>query len=1813
MSGLNNTMVCNTSPRVYASGQMSCQVRNPTLQAIYPLDSSLTFIRTIEPDLTPLANVSSFGVAGSLYAQLHYAGVEQFYCHADSCIQELDGDNSTSAGVIWTCQDLQCTCRPDTTFCGGVPETNLTAVINSLGGTLTVGCDSPNNDTHTSSCSFKQGTLQSLFGAGGLSLDGCTFGDHDEEKPLGGGVIAGLAVVGALVFAALLVLAIGLWRQRSAKRRGPKTISAGGIAVKWHSVSYSIPPGGQFTRKIFGSAGLDEKVVLDSVSGRVTHGQMMAILGPSGAGKTTLVEILAGKNKSGGPRIGFVPQQDILPPTLTVYEALLFAAQLRLPESIPEWEKQERIEKILMKLGIDKIRDSRIGHSAEASGSKVRGISGGEMRRVSIGLELIASPDILILDEPTSGLDSVSAAKVASALHSIAHDTEHPTAVIASIHQPSSRLYQTFDTVLLLSYGRALYSGPGRSAPADYFASHASSFSVPTCPPDYNPADYLLEVASDPPVGLFQLSHNHTQTTSTITNGNGHSGNGATIRPSIEQRQSTTLTNEKAGYRDAVLAEPVYTHEPKKTASWWKRASSGSYATTFLTQLQVLCGREMKVLRRDYSLFFAHVAVSSVLGVFCGGLYYQTGITIAGFQSRVGCLFFLGALIAFSALSALYNVVETRPLFLRERSSSYYSPTAWLLSRFIFDVIPLRIIPTIIVSTITYWMAGLAPDAEHFFKFLFILVLYTLAMTLFNFLLGTLFNNGGIAILLSALSALYQMTFAGFFVHLSDIPPVLRWLQWLCPLKYTLEALCVNEVGAGLMIQDTLEGVPVNVSATLIMNMLFGFGSNNYYRDVLVFNSSGYFESDDPEFLEALQNAVLPGDIGYESDKAESSKKPATINNKRPRDEEHEPEDMDTYGPSKFGGFGEYMRRKRAKLQIQNNNIDSQSNQIFKGIAIYINGYTDPSVQVLRELIVKHGGVFQPYLDKKALVTHIITCSLTPAKIREFQHMKVVRPVWLVDSAARGVLLNWRDYVFKPGQRAEAMQGVATSQATLPKPTAVASSSKSTIQAPSRATDEPRAPGYASHRSNPNASRLMADPNWRAAHTSAAPTFIEGYYKNSRLHHLSTWKAELKKLISEAQQRAQIAPVKASVNGSPLKIGSGTSMKGSELILRSPSKRHDKGKARALDDDEKVIMHCDFDCFFVSAGLLERPQLRGQPVVVCHSQGGQGGMSSTSEIACASYEARAKGVKNGMSLQQARKLCPGVMTIPYEFEKYKEVSLKFYTVLMGYVDDLEAVSVDEALIDVTTWVRDKLAAGSASRDQAKELAERLRREVKAATGCEISVGISRNILLARLATRRAKPAGSYHLTSTEVPTFLAPLSISDLPGFGHSAKQKIEDKFKTTRLGDLLSKSKHDLSEVLGPKTGEKLWNAIRGIDDRVLESEKKRSSVSSEINYGIRFENSDQARAFIFQMAEEVSKRLKDVSMRGRSITLKIMKRDPKAPVEAPKFLGHGACDVFNKQMPIAGPAGNATDDHLVIGDHAWRLLRSFNFDPKELRGIGIHIAKLEPTRPVQLPNTRNTRLPFKPIASPPKKPAFRQPAPPPVVDPPKPEFDLPSFSQVDKSVYSVLPEDVRAELDAEYKRRSITPAAPDPNKPVLPPYKGPPGTKEAKLAAAIRKVAQELVEKSKASTSPQLHRLLSKRPKGLRKVVRMSPEELRELNIDPDIFAVLPPDIQREQVLMARHEKETGKLPAPPKKRRVIKPVFRSRLTPSMIRRLPNPQAKYAKPVFLKQRGPKKGEKLYFSETDDVQNVIEKWVNGFLLTDGQLEITVWRELSPC
>ena len=333
----------------------------------------------------------------------------------------------------------------------------MTSTINSLSGPLTILCD------NTNTCYFQQQIINNLFGSSGLALQGCTYGECVTQyvidssngtlssgqttgsSPLSPGVIAGLAVVGALVGLGLAGVVWGWILQRAARKRSFDGGHNGGVDVRWTNVSYFVRSSGR------------DKTILDSVNGHVAAGELMAVLGPSGAGKTTLVELIAGKAKSGlftgsitfpslangrRPRVAFVPQTDILPAVLTVREALAFAASLRLPESLSSERKAALVSTIISKLGLEDVAETRIG----ATDGTGRGISGGEARRVSIGLELVGCPDILVCDEPTSGLDSVSARRVVNVLTEVARgggelfgsveENSKGVAVICSVHQP---------------------------------------------------------------------------------------------------------------------------------------------------------------------------------------------------------------------------------------------------------------------------------------------------------------------------------------------------------------------------------------------------------------------------------------------------------------------------------------------------------------------------------------------------------------------------------------------------------------------------------------------------------------------------------------------------------------------------------------------------------------------------------------------------------------------------------------------------------------------------------------------------------------------------------------------------------------------------------------------------------------------------------------------------------------------------------------------------------------------------------------------------------------------------------------------------------------------------------------------------------------------------------------------------------------------------------------------------------------------------------------------------------------------------------
>ncbi|CAN1334308.1 ABC transporter G family member 26 [Linum perenne] len=215
------------------------------------------------------------------------------------------------------------------------------------------------------------------------------------------------------------------------------------------------------------------KQILKGITGSIGPGEILALMGPSGSGKTTLLKIIGGRltdNVKGKITVGFVTQDDVLLPQLTVEETLVFAAFLRLPGNMSRQQKYARVEIIMKDLGLERCRHTRIG------GGFIKGISGGERKRTSIGHEILVDPSLLLLDEPTSGLDSTSANRLLQILQGLA--------------KPSSRIFHTFDKILLISDGYPVYNGRARDS-MDYFASLRFMPEIAM-----NPAEFMLDLAT---------------------------------------------------------------------------------------------------------------------------------------------------------------------------------------------------------------------------------------------------------------------------------------------------------------------------------------------------------------------------------------------------------------------------------------------------------------------------------------------------------------------------------------------------------------------------------------------------------------------------------------------------------------------------------------------------------------------------------------------------------------------------------------------------------------------------------------------------------------------------------------------------------------------------------------------------------------------------------------------------------------------------------------------------------------------------------------------------------------------------------------------------------------------------------------------------------------------------------------------------------------------------------------------------------------------------------------------------------------------
>lgn len=513
-------------------------------------------------------------------------------------------------------------------------------------------------------------------------------------------------------------------------------------------------------------------------------GEVLALMGPSGSGKTTLLNLLGGRLTQPGvggsvtyndqpfskflkSRIGFVTQDDVLFPHLTVRETLTYAAYLRLPKSLTKQQKEERALDVISELGLERCQDTMIG------GSFVRGVSGGERKRVSIGNEILINPSLLFLDEPTSGLDSTTALRTIQILQDIA---EAGKTVLTTIHQPSSRLFHRFDKLILLGKGSLLYFGKASEA-MDYFSSIGCSPLIAM-----NPAEFLLDLAngnaSDVTVpseleDKVQMGNSETET----TNGKPHP---AMIHEYlVEAYESRVAEKEK---RKLMVPIPI-DEEFKSKISSVKR----EWGASWWEQYRILFWRGLKERRHEY---FSWLRITQVLAtaVILGMLWWQSDSkTQNGLQDQAGLLFFIAVFWGFfPVFTAIFTFPQERAMLIKERAADMYKLSAYFLARTTSDL-PLDLVLPVLFLLVVYFMAGLRKDAGTFFMTVLAVLLCIVAAQGLGLAIGASLMDLKKATTLGSVTVMTFMLAGGFFVK--KVPIFVSWIRYLSFNYHTYKLL----------------------------------------------------------------------------------------------------------------------------------------------------------------------------------------------------------------------------------------------------------------------------------------------------------------------------------------------------------------------------------------------------------------------------------------------------------------------------------------------------------------------------------------------------------------------------------------------------------------------------------------------------------------------------------------------------------------------------------------------------------------------------------------------------------------------------------------------------------------------------------------------------------------------------------------------------------------------------------------------------------------------------------------------------------------
>ncbi|KAG4211605.1 hypothetical protein ERO13_A02G107103v2 [Gossypium hirsutum] len=547
------------------------------------------------------------------------------------------------------------------------------------------------------------------------------------------------------------------------------------ICLKFEDVTYKVTVKGEKTPDA-------NKYILHEITGLVHPGEVLALMGPSGGGKTTLLNLLSGRikldsgtitynnqpySKSLKWRIGFVLQDDVAFPHLTVKETLTYAALLRLPNTLTMQQKKERATCVISELGLERCQNTVVG------GTFLRGISGGERKRVCIANEILLNPSLLLLDEPTSGLDSTTALQIVKMLRNIARSGK---TVVTTIHQPSSRLFSKFDKLILLGKGSSLYFGKASDAML-YFSSMGCSPLIAM-----NPAEFLTDLAngnikdksvpSDLEDKFFPRNNSLDMK------------HGELSQVDVHEYLVEAYAVKEAKLGKTKLIKPLLIDaEPRMKA----RSSTMEWGATWWDQLSILFRRGLKERRHEY---FSCIRITQVFStaIVMGLLWWRSDASSPkGLQDQAGLLFFISVFWAFFPMfTAIFTFPQERVMLAKERSVGMYRLSAYLLARMISDL-PLDLILPLVFLVIVYLMAGLKSTFTAFSLTMLTVFLSVVAAQGLGLTIGAAFMDVKKASTLASVIIMTSMLSGGFFIQ--KVPVFMSWVRYISFTYHTYRLL----------------------------------------------------------------------------------------------------------------------------------------------------------------------------------------------------------------------------------------------------------------------------------------------------------------------------------------------------------------------------------------------------------------------------------------------------------------------------------------------------------------------------------------------------------------------------------------------------------------------------------------------------------------------------------------------------------------------------------------------------------------------------------------------------------------------------------------------------------------------------------------------------------------------------------------------------------------------------------------------------------------------------------------------------------------